>query len=180
MDVFFTNRCYHQLISQPSSSNNCYSNNTRTCFVCKKGDYWLTRYTKEEYNKAKEGFKRRVHQYLIDNNINDDFNKDIVLTTTSGNFFYDNYGIKYFITSNGLILIKTAKNIVMSINNNAFAYGLTDSIEPNTEPNTARRGNNSNKSSNNKDKSTTYFYNNNPPNLTIDINLLNCHFNDNG
>jgi hypothetical protein len=38
--------------------------------------------------------------------------------------------------------------------------------------------------SNNKGKSTTYFYNNNNNNvniesLTININFLNCHFNDN-
>ena len=64
----------------------------------------------------------------MDNNINN-FDKDIVSTTTSGNFFYDDYGIKHFITLNRLILIKTAKNIVTSINNNAFIYGLTSSIE---------------------------------------------------
>jgi hypothetical protein len=94
----------------------------------------------------------------MDNNINN-FNKDIVPTTTSGNFFYDNYGVKHFITLNGLILIKTAKNIVTSINNNAFIYGLTSSIEPSgTEPSIAR--------SNDKE------------NLTIDIDFLNCHFND--
>jgi hypothetical protein len=29
--------------------------------VCKKGDCWLTRYTKEEYNEVREGFKRRVY-----------------------------------------------------------------------------------------------------------------------
>ena len=50
-----------------------------------------------------------------------------------------------------------AKNIVISINNNAFAYSLTSSIEPSTEPSTARRGNDSNRSSNNKGKSTIYF-----------------------
>ena len=105
-------------------------------------------------------------------------------------------------TLSGLILIETAKNIVMSINNNAFAHSLTSSIEPGgTEPSTVRRGNISNKSNNNKGKSTTYFYsdsnnNNNPPNLlefvvninsdkpvnienlTININFLNCYFND--
>jgi hypothetical protein len=148
--------------------------------VCKKRDCWSTRHTKEERDEAREGFKRRVHQYLADNDIDNNFNKDIVPTTTSSNFFYDDYGIKHFMTSNGPIPIKTAKNIVTSINNNAFAYGLTSSIEPSTEPNTARRGNDSNKSSNDKDKSATYFYNNNPPDLTIDINLLDCHFNDNG
>ena len=68
----------------------------------------------------------------------------------------------------------------MFINNNAFAYSITSSIEPSIEPSTARRGNDSNRSSNNKGKSTTYFYNNNPPDLTVDINFLNCHFNDNG
>ena len=51
-------------------------------------------------------------------------------------------------TLNGLILIETTKNIVTSINNDAFAYGLTGSIEPSTEPSIARRGNNSNGSSN--------------------------------
>ena len=72
-----------------------------------------------------------------------------------------------------------AKNIVMSINNNTFTYGLTSSIEPSTEPSTARRGN-SNRSSNDKGKSATYLYNNNPPDLTVNINFLNCHFNNNG
>ena len=112
------------------------------CFVCKKGDYQLTRYTKEEYNEVREGFKRRVYQYLVDNNINKNINKNITaiafniltpttaLTITSGNFFYNNYSIKHFITLNRLILIKTAKNIVTSINNNTFIYGLTSSTEP--------------------------------------------------
>ena len=110
----------------------------------------------------------------MDNNINNDF------VPTSGNFFYNNYGIKHFMTLNRLILIKTAKNIVMSINNNAFAYSLTGSIEPGgTEPSTARHSNISNKSSNNKGKSATYLYDNNPPDLTVDINFLNCHFDDN-
>ena len=98
---------------------------------------------------------------------------------TSSNFFYNNYSIKHFITLNRLILIKTAKNIVMSINNNAFTYGLTSSIEPSMESSTARCSNNSNRSSNDKDKSTIYFYDNNPPNFTIDINFFNCHFNNN-
>ena len=116
----------------------------------------------------------------MDNNINN-FNKNIVLTTISGNFFYNNYNIKHFMTLNRPILIKTAKNIVMFINNNAFAYSLTGSIEPsNTEPSIARRSNIGNKSSNNKGKSIIYFYNNNPPDLTININFLDCHFNDNG
>ena len=103
----------------------------------------------------------------------------------SGNFFYNNYSVKHFITLNRLILIKTAKNIVTSINNNAFVYSLTGSIEPgnmepsSTEPSTVRRSNINNKSSNNKGKSTIYFYNNNPPDLTVDINFLNCHFDDN-
>jgi hypothetical protein len=106
-------------------------------------------------------------------------------------------------TLNGLIPIKTAKNIVMSINNNAFTYSLTGGTEPGgTEPSIARSGNISNKSSNNKDKNATYFYNNNdnnnPPdlqefianisldksvnikNLTVNINFLNCYFNDDG
>ena len=82
-------------------------------------------------------------------------------------------------TLNGLILIKTAKNIVISINNDAFAYGLTSSIEPSTEPSIVRRGNNSNGSSNDKGKSATYLYDNNPPDPTVDINFLNCYFNDN-
>ena len=105
-----------------------------------------------------------------------------VPTTTSGNFFYNNYNIKHFMTLNGLIPIKTAKNIVMSINNDAFAYSLTGSIEPSgTEPSTVRRGNISNKSSNDKGKSATYLCDdNNPPDLTIDIDFLDYHFNDNG
>ena len=101
--------------------------------------------------------------------------------TPSSNFFYDDYGIKHFMTSNGLILIKTAKNIVTSINNDAFTYRLTSSVEPSsTEPSIARRGNNGNRSSNDKGKSATYLYNNNPPDLTVNINFLNCHFDDNG
>ena len=103
----------------------------------------------------------------------------LTVVPTSGNFFYDDYGIEYFITLNGLIPIKIAKNIITSINNNAFAYSLTGSIEPSMELSTARRGNNSNKNNNNKGKSTTYLYNNNPLNLTIDINFLDCHFNNN-
>ena len=101
----------------------------------------------------------------MDNNINN-FNKDITAmvldiltpTTTSGNFFYDDYSVKHFITLNRLILIETAKNIVTSINNNAFIYGLTSS----TEPSIARCGNKVN-----------------IENLTVDINFLNYHFNDN-
>ena len=157
--------------------------------MCKEGDYQLTRYTKEKRNKVREGFKRRVYQYLADNNIDNDFNKDITaivfntltptIVPTSGNFFYNNYSIKHFITLNRLILIKTAKNIVTSINNDAFTYSLTSSIEPSTEPSIVRRGNNSNRSSNDKGKSATYLYDNNPPDLTVDINFLNCHFNNN-
>ena len=148
--------------------------------MCKKGDCWSTRHTKEKCNKVREGFKRRVHQYLIDNNFNN-FNKNIVLITTSGNFFYNNYSVKHFIILNGLILIKTAKNIVMSINNNAFAYSFTGSIKlGSTEPSIVRYGDVGNKSSNNKGKSAIYFYNNNPPDLTIDIDFLDCHFDDNG
>ena len=97
-------------------------------------------------------------------------------TTTSSNFFYDDYGVEHFMTSNGPIPIETAKNIVTSMNNNAFAYGLTGS----TEPSTVRRGNVDNKSSNDKGKSATYLYDNNPPDLTVDIDFLDCHFDDNG
>ena len=105
------------------------------------------------------------------------------MTITSGNFFYNNYGVKYFKTLNRPIPIKTAKNIVISINNNAFAYSLTSSIKPSgIESNIARHGDVGDKSSNNKGKSTTYFYNNNNniniENLTININLLNCYFNN--
>jgi len=90
-------------------------------------------------------------------------------------------------TLNGLILIKTAKNIVMFINNNAFTYGLTSSTEPSgtepggiepssTEPSIVRR--------NNKGKNATYFCDNdnnvNIENVTINIDFLNCHFDDNG
>ena len=76
-------------------------------------------------------------------------------------------------TSNGPIPIKTAKNIVTSMNNNAFVHGLTGSTEPSgTEPSIAR--------SNDKGKSATYLYDNNPPDLTVDIDFLDCHFNDNG
>ena len=82
-------------------------------------------------------------------------------------------------TLNRLIPIKIAKNIVTSINNNAFTYGLTSSIEPSIEPSTARYSNNSNRSGNNKGKSATYLYDNNPPDLTLNIDLLNCHFNNN-
>ena len=120
------------------------------------------------------------------NNINNDFNKDITAIilntlTPSSNFFYDDYGIKHFMTLNGPIPIKTAKKIVTSINNDAFTYSLTSSVEPSgTEPSIARHGNNSNRSSNNKGKSATYLYNNNPPNLTVNINFLNYYFNDNG
>ena len=39
---------------------------------------WSTRYTKEEHNKVREGFKRHIHQYLADNNIDNDFNKNIM------------------------------------------------------------------------------------------------------
>ena len=110
----------------------------------------------------------------MDNNINN-FNKDIVPTAISGNFFYNDYGVKYFITLNRLIPIKTAKNIVTSINNNAFVHGLTGSIEPGgTEPGTARRGNREFAVNTNSDELA------NIENLTVDIDLLDCHFNDNG
>jgi len=62
-------------------------------------------------------------------------------------------------TLNGPILIETTKNIVISINNNAFIYGLTSS----TEPSIARCGNKVN-----------------IENLTVNIDFLNCHFDDNG
>src|ERR1700722_17745489 len=98
----------------------------------------------------------------MDNDINN-FDKDIVSTTTSGNFFYNNYGIKHFITLNRPILIKTAKNIVTSINNNAFIYGLTSSIKlSSTEPSIVRRGNKVN-----------------IENLTVNIDFLNYYFNNN-
>ena len=104
-------------------------------------------------------------------------------------------------TLNRLILTKTAKNIVISINNNAFVYSFTSNIElSDTEPSIVKCSDISNKNSNNKGKSTTYFYNNNndnnnPPNLlefmaninsdklviknlTVNINFLNCYFDD--
>ena len=89
-------------------------------------------------------------------------------------------------TLNRLIPIKTAKNIVIFINNNAFIYGLTGNTEPNsTEPGIIRRSDIGNKSSNNKGKSATYFCNNNNndiniENFTINISFLDCHFNNNG
>ena len=111
----------------------------------------------------------------MDNNIDNNFNKNItaiafnilaltaVLTITSSNFFYNDYSVKHFITLNRLIPIKTAKNIVMSINNNAFAYSLTSSMEPSsTESGTVRRGNKVN-----------------IKNLTVNIDFLNCYFNNN-
>ena len=98
-------------------------------------------------------------------------------------------------TLNRLILIKTAKNIVISINNNAFTYSLTSGTEPGSmEPGIVKY--------NNKGKSATYFCNNNDnnnlpnllkfrtninldklvniKNLTVNIDFLNCYFNDNG
>ena len=137
-------------------------------FIYKKGDCQLTKYTKEKYNKVKKGFKRYIYQYFIDNDINN-FNKNILLTTTSGNFFYNNYSVKYFITLNRLVLIKTAKNIVISINNNAFIYSLTSNTEPSgTEPSSI--------------KFSTARYGNkvNTKNLTVNINFFNCYFNNNG
>jgi len=102
----------------------------------------------------------------VDNNIND-FDKNITAiavniltpTTTSGNFFYDDYGIKHFMTLNGPILIETAKNIVTSINNNAFIHSLTSS----TEHSIVRCGNKVN-----------------IENLTVNIDFLDYYFDDNG
>ena len=81
--------------------------------------------------------------------------------------------------------IQPIKAKVMSMNNNAFAYGLTNSIKPSniklsgTEPSTARRNNDGNNSSNNKGKNATYLYELvNVKNLTADIDFLNCHFNN--
>ena len=52
----------------------------------------------------------------------------------------------------------------MSINNNAFIHGLTGSTEPgSTESGTARYGNKVN-----------------IENFIVNINFLNCYFNDNG
>ena len=160
-----------------SSLSNRNADNTRSV---------ITRQIKEKRNKVKKGFKKCVYQYFIDNNINNNFNINIiamafniltpttVLTTTSSNFFYNNYGVKHFIILNGLILIKTAKNIVISINNNAFAHSLTSGIEPGgTEPGTAKYGNKEFAVNINLDKLV------NIKNLTVNINLLNCHFNNN-
>src|SRR6266568_6713608 len=121
----------------------------------------------------------------MDNNIDDDFNKNITAmafntstltiapTTTSSNFFYNNYSVEHFMTLNKLIPIKTTKNIVMFINNNAFAYSLTGIELGSTEHSTARRVDVGNGSNNDKGKSATYFCdnndNNNPPDLTVDI-----------
>ena len=92
-----------------------------------------------------------------------------VFTTTSSNFFYDDYSVKYFITLNRPILIKTAKNIVIFINNNAFVYSFTSSMElSSTEPN-------------NTEFSTVRHSNKvNTENFTVDINFLNYYFNNNG
>ena len=91
-----------------------------------------------------------------------------VPTTISGNFFYNDYGVKHFITLNRPIPIKTAKNIVISINNNAFIHSLTGNMEPgNTEPN-------------NTESSTARHDNKvNTKNFIVNINFLNCYFNDN-
>ena len=57
----------------------------------------------------------------------------------------------------------------MSMNNNAFVHGLAGSIEPGgMESGIVRYGNVSNKSSNNKES------------LTINIDFLNYHFDDDG
>ena len=91
-----------------------------------------------------------------------------VPTTTSGNFFYNNYSVEYFMILNRLILIKTAKNIVVFINNNVFIHSLTGSMEPgNTKPNSTESG--------------IARYNNkvNIKNLTVNINFLSYYFNNN-
>ena len=85
------------------------------------------------------------------------------ILTPSSNFFYNHYSTKYFITSNRPIPIETAKNIVTSINNNAFIYSLTNNTEPNSiKPGTVRYSNKVN-----------------IENLTVNINFLNCYFNNN-
>jgi hypothetical protein len=67
-------------------------------------------------------------------------------------------------TSNGPIPIKTAKNIVIFMNNNAFVHSLTGSTESSgTEFGIARHGNKVN-----------------TENLTLNIDFLDCHFDDNG
>ena len=38
-DIFFTDRRYYRPKSQPSPLNNRYGNNTRTCFIYKRGNY---------------------------------------------------------------------------------------------------------------------------------------------
>ena len=38
-DIFFINYYYYQLTSRLNLLNNYYSNNAKTCFTCKKGDY---------------------------------------------------------------------------------------------------------------------------------------------
>jgi len=118
-----------------------------------------------------------------------------MLYSITFNFYYRNKAT--YITFNNiyniiynhfkkLILIKTTKNILIFINNNTFTYSLTSNIEPSgiepsgIEPSIARYGNNGNRSSNDKGKSATYIYDNNPPNLTVNINFLNYHFNNNG
>ena len=91
--------------------------------MCKRGDCWSTKHTKEERDEAREGFKRRIHQYLVNNDIDNDFDKDI-------------------------------------------AAMALDTSTPTTIPTTTSRN---------------FFYNDNkPPDLTIDISFLDCHFNDNG
>ena len=86
--------------------------------------------------------------------------------------------------------------MVISINNNAFAYSFTSNVKPSGMESSIIKYSN-------KGKSTTYFYNNNnnnnnnPPNLLesivninlnilvniknliININFFNCYFNNN-
>ena len=98
----------------------------------------------------------------------------IVLITTSSNFFYNNYSIKHFIILNRLMPIKTAKNIVIFINNNTFAYSFTGNIKPgNTEPSISRYSNKEFVANINLNKLV------NIKNLIINIGFFNCYFNDN-
>ena len=108
----------------------------------------------------------------MDNNI-DNFNKDIVLTATNSNFFYDDYSVKYFMTLNRLIPIETTKNIVISINNNAFVHSLTGSTEPGgMEPSGIKPSSTESSTARHSNKVNT-------ENLTVNIDFLDCHFDNN-